>query len=206
MSDVVCPNCGKSSFVAGAPPTSSECPFCFEELVVSSVDETSPESREIAGLTLIYQINQQRIDIQASGQTILGREASGANVLSNIFFNGKQVISRRHCSIEFRDNRFYLQDEGSLNGTFYGPGKTSCRESSQVIENGELLYMGEEPFLAKVRMRSAKVPAQSSAGEPPVQTRYRCNESFCGHEMEIPPGDGICPGCRAFNSFVQISF
>lgn len=194
MADVVCPSCRKE--ISSNDEPVSECPFCFEVIPAAGV---------ITGLTFVYQMNQECIHIPASGKTVLGRDAAGSHVLSKILFNGKQVISRRHCAIEFRDNKFYLEDQGSLNGTFYGLNKVDCKDVPHMIKNGDLIYLGEEPFLATIQISQRTTPADKDipVHEERVTTRYRCNESICGIEMEQPPA--VCPQCGAFNSFVGIT-
>jgi pSer/pThr/pTyr-binding forkhead associated (FHA) protein len=204
VSEIVCPSCGSESSFDDASDSPIECPFCFEEIDRPVISSLSKGHREVLGLTLIYQINQQRLEIPASGETILGRESFGAHIFSNIFFNGKQVISRRHCSIEFRGNKFYLRDEGSLNGTYYGNDKIDCKTSPQMIQNDSLIYLGEEPFLAKVRSSATEQPRKDQTPVEelsPTLTKYICNESMCGYETQNPPK--VCPECRAFNSFVR---
>jgi len=210
MVEVVCPNCGKNSSFNGDSDSLAECPFCFEEIRPGQAPDTSKACQQITGLRLVYQINQQRIDIPASGKTVLGREAVGANVLSNIFFNGKQVVSRQHCSIEFRENGFYLQDEGSLNGTFYGANKINCRSSPQLIHNGNLVYLGEEPFLAKIETKSVEDQIEKEKETPvpsPVIVKYRCNDPNCIPPFEsatLPTGK-VCPKCGTFDRFVAVT-
>lgn len=210
MVEVVCPSCGKNNSVDGDSDLAVECHFCFEELKACEASDASNACQRITGLKLVYQINQQRIDIPASGRTVLGREAVGANVLSNIFFNGKQVVSRKHCSIEFRENGFYLQDEGSLNGTFYGANKIDCRSSPQLIRNGNLVYLGEEPFLAKVETESVESRIEKEKELPvpaPVIGKYRCNDPNCipPFESATLPTSKVCPKCGNFDRFVAVT-
>lgn len=200
MFQATCLNCAKTSSFETSCGTSVECPFCFEEIERSALAKPSQEVGEIVGLTLIYQINQQRLEIP-SEKTVLGRESFGADVLAAILFNGKQVISRKHCSIEFRDQKFYLKDLGSLNGTYCGLDKTNCRVE-QIIENQSLIYLGEEPFLALVRCRIPEAQVQPSAQTQHLRSirKFACND--CGYETETPSSD--CPECETFNSFVEI--
>jgi hypothetical protein len=163
----------------------------------------APRGR-VAGLTLIYQINQQRIEVPAEGQTTLGREGFGSEVLGKIFFNGKPVISRRHCSIRFCEDHFYLSDECSLNGTFCGLSKADCKAAPRLIEDESLVYLGEEPFLAKIRF--APAPARAGAAVPPpvdeAPRLYRCNEPGCS--FESPEQPAVCPNCDTYNSLKPV--
>jgi rubrerythrin len=204
VSEVACPNCGKGVAAGNGASAPLECPFCFEEFDPSAAAPAGAKGAErVSGLTLTYQINQQRIEVPAAEKTILGRGSFGANVLANILFNGKQVISRRHCSIEFRENKFYLKDEGSLNGTFYGANRADCKREAQVIENGGLVYMGEELFLARIRFAEDVARGGDDIAPRPAPARkYRCNEPNCGFESEKP--ETVCPACKTFNSLIEI--
>ncbi len=196
MPEVICSNssCNKTISFDNEWDLPSECPYCFENL-----------EREIVGLTLIYQMNQQRIEVPASRKTILGRRGLGAEVLSKIVFNGEQVVSRNHCSIEFRDNKFYLQDEGSLNGTYYGRERIDCKNAPQVIENGGLVFLGEEPFIGLVRYKAIQglcAQNQNLIEQPPNPTRRLRCKLGCGYETEDPRATD-CPICDTANCLVN---
>lgn len=208
MYKIICPNCTKENKFHSKSSTPAECSFCFASFDTSiTVIEYIDDEREIAGLTIIYQIDQQRLEIPISQKIILGRENFGASILSKIFYNGKPVVSRKHCSIEYKDGLFYLLDEGSLNGTFYGLNKISCKNSPQVIENDSIFYIGQEPFLAKIKYKSPleKDISENKKNEDDVSLLrlYRCNESGCGYESKEYMA--ICPNCNTYNSMVAVS-
>jgi hypothetical protein len=188
------------------PP--NECENCYETFEWSKVVEVQNYSdSEVTGLTIIYQITQQRLEISTLHKTILGRENFGANIFSQIFFNGKHVVSRKHCSIEFKDGKFYLLDEGSLNGTFYGVNKLSCKNSPQAIEDKSIFYIGEEAFIAQLNVQEAKVESvKKEIAEKQEEIKqiklYRCNESGCGYETQTTIA--VCPSCSTFNSLIAI--
>lgn len=207
MFEMVCTKCNKTISFENRSDMPDECPYCFADFDPSMVlSETQNEAREVAGLTLIYQIDQQRIEIPASPKTVLGRDSFGAKILSKIFYNGKSVVSRKHCSIEFQENKIYLRDEGSLNGTYYGVNKIDCKGAPQVIENENLIYLGEEPFLAQIRFKAPKIVPQEKPSETLNITKaikkYRCNESICGSEYDV--FHAVCPNCTTYNSLLEI--
>jgi len=212
MWQVACPSCNKTSSFAERAAVPAECPYCFEELrpaavaeVVQASDNGGAPRGRVAGLTLIYQINQQRIEVPAAGQTTLGREGFGSEVLGKIFFNGKPVISRRHCSIWYNEEQFYLSDEGSLNGTFCGVSKADCKAAPRLIEDESLVYLGEEPFLAKFRFAPAPERAEAATTTTPTAEaprRYRCNEQNCGFEATVQ--HEVCPSCDTYNSLKPV--
>lgn len=207
MQKIICPNCDKENTFQSRGNAPSECSFCFTSFPSSiTITETADDSREITGLTIIYQINQQRLEISTLHKTILGRENFGAEVFSKIFFNGKPVVSRKHCSIEFKERKFYLLDEGSLNGTFYSVNKISCKTTPQVIESKSIFYIGEEAFLAQINFtedaQKAGIVLPPKESETDTVKVYRCNESGCGYENQS--FISVCPNCSTYNSLIPI--
>jgi ribosomal protein S27E len=206
MLKIICPNCEKENTFQSRGNTPSECSFCFTSFPSSiTITEISDDGSEIIGLTIIYQINQQRLEISTLNKTILGREYFGASVFSKILFNGKPVVSRKHCSIEFANGKFYLFDEDSLNGTFYGVNKISCKNTPQLIEDKSIFYIGAEAFLAKINYQKSKQgesPKVEDAEREEVKTikQYRCRG--CGNNFETYSDD--CPGCDRYNSLIPI--
>ena len=208
MYNFICENGHDNLYAEKAKPPDSccTCSVAFEEERVIEV-ETLNEP-EIIGLTLIYQKDQQQsIDIPRCDKAILGREHIGADVFSNIRINGEWVISRIHCSIEFKNGNFYLQDH-SLNGTFLGIDKINCKDSPGRIEDGGLIFLGREPFIVKVNRR--KIEKDKSSGDCvnkpdkiiETKTLFRCNESTCGYEsISFIP---VCPRCNTYNSLIRI--
>lgn len=206
MLKIVCPNCEKENLFQSRSNVPVECSFCFEAFNSNlPIIESNETGAEITGLTIVYQITQQRIEISVLHKVILGRESFGANVFSKILFNGKPVVSRKHCSIEFKEGNFYLLDEGSLNGTFYGVNKLSCKNSPQIIEDKSIFYIGEEAFIAQVNYKEA-IKQEQKIEEAKAETKavklYRCNESGCGFESQTL--NSVCPNCSTFNSLIPI--
>jgi len=206
MLKILCPNCNKENFFESRSTVPSECSFCFDSFSSSiTLTETKEDEREIIGLSITYQITQQRLEISTLHKTILGRENFGANIFSKILFNGKAVVSRKHCSIEFREGNFYLLDEGSLNGTFYGVNKLSCKNFPQVIENKSIFYIGEEAFLAEINYRELKEEVSLNSIEVNQEEKrmiklYRCRG--CGSSFENFSDE--CPNCEKYNTLIPI--
>ncbi len=208
MFKIVCPSCKAENKFQSRDNTPIECSFCWESIPQDTQIIGNEDSREIIGLTIIYQITQQRIEISTLHRTVLGRENFGANVFSKIFFNGKPVVSRKHCSIEFKGGNFYLLDEGSLNGTFYGINKLSCKNSPQVIEDKSIFYIGEEAFLAQINYEEQK---QETIQHTEIENKkeakaiklYRCNDQNCSGYESPSPFD-VCPSCGAFKNIIPV--
>lgn len=204
--EILCRDCGKITRYSNARP--DECSYCFVTLAVSAeISSDIPPSNQsvIIGLTLIYQTNQQKISVPALGETILGRRNHGHDVLSEILFNGTPVISKRHCSIVFNDNRFVLRDEGSANGTFYGPEKLDCAESPRIIEDRGRIYLGKEEFAARFENAAQQEQVTTfteSSTDSTAFGLFRCNN--CGLEM-TGEKTMICPECTTYDSFYLVN-
>lgn len=218
MREVLCPSCHRTNQLEVNNAIPDECSYCFEvfpkdaEIADSGTERAKsemnvPQVGEIDGLVLTYQINEAEIRVAASGRVVLGRKAFGSEILSRILFNGNKVISREHCSIDFRDGAFYIKDEGSRNGTFYSVRKVSCRDVPQLIEPNSIIYLGEEPFFARIVRKEvssddwdrAALPESDGAPQAAEKNvnRLRCNN--CGHEIEENP----CPHCDTYNKWVN---
>lgn len=214
MPKFVCPNCEKENSLLPGSPIPDECIFCFSfippDIEVVSDQINAVQDSVPVGLILIYQRNGEQFEVSNQPLSILGREHVGGSLLFSILINGKPVISRKHCSIEFKDGQFYLSDEGSVNGTFYGVNKISCANFPQRIEDNSILYLGQEPFLARIKYQilaqTSDVESNDSIPDPEpalqsTPTRYRCNESSCGYEAEVY--SQVCPGCDTYNSMIS---
>jgi hypothetical protein len=186
------------------PIACKKCSILFEEERVIEIEII--EEKEINSLTLIYQINQQRIEIPSLSKTIIGRENFGADVLSKILFNSKPVISRKHCSIEFREGDFYLIDEGSLNGTFIykGDNKISCKDNQQKIENKNVIYLGEEPFLTLINFKE-QIAENKKVNNDEIQQKMKISNYKC-KKCGITSNEDItkCPNCGFKKAFVPV--
>jgi len=208
MYNFICENGHDNLYAERTKPPDSccKCSVAFEEERVIGV-ETLNEP-EIIGLSLIYQKDQQQsIDIPKCDKAILGREHLGAEVFSNIRINGKLVISRTHCSIEFMNGDFYLHDH-SLNGTFVGIDKINCKDSPIKIEDSGLIFFGHEPFIIKINRKKIEIDKSTidiiKEPDKSVETKilFRCNESACGYEsISFVP---YCPKCNTYNSLIRI--
>lgn len=207
MLKVICPNCKAENKFQNRNSILSECTFCWEPIPDGVEIIGEEDNQEISGLTIINQITQQRLIIPDGEKVILGRNNYGANVFSQILFNGKPVVSRKHCSIEFKDGNFYLLDEGSLNGTFYGVNKLSCKGSPQVIEDNGIFYMGEEAFIAQINFKDEIKNKDMGTTVKEVEIHaiklYRCNDQNCSG-YESPTSFDVCPVCGAYKNIIPV--
>jgi len=206
MQKFLCPYCNKENILESTDNIPHECSYCCEK-IDQSVDiyEVLDNGPKITGLTITYQINQQQLEISILHKTILGRKNHGAELFSKIVYNGQPVVSRKHCSIEFINGRFYLLDENSLNGTYYGVNKTSCKNSPQIIKDKSIFFIGEEAFLAQINygdheQNRTSRSTNDNTNETKKIKQYRCRG--CGKNFDEYSED--CPNCNRYNSLVPI--
>lgn len=64
-------------------------------------------------------------------------------------------ISRKHSRILFQDNRFMLEDMGSLNGTYINRGPRLVPGEPQEIKDGDEVIMGKTFFKFEVLIGKA---------------------------------------------------
>lgn len=206
MYQIICPVCNNPNAFEAIESRPVECSFCFTtfDATLPAVEIATLNVGKLCGLKLVYQQNSESIDIKENS-CILGRENTGAKLLSNIIVNGVPVISRKHCSISLIDGKYYLKDEGSVNGTFNGVSKIDCSKDAQIIEDKSIIFLGKEAFLVQyqfqesVSVEKQEVPPKENDADKPK--KYRCNEG-CGFESETYLE--ICSKCMTSNSMVEI--
>lgn len=220
MFKVTCDYCNEDIFfpdTASKPAICENCNSSLDGLQVQSVEpvqeyEDTREQETTIDITLTYQKTNEKITIQLSddtGKIILGRENFGQEILHKI-----PQISRSHCCLEFKNHQCIITDLGSLNGTYVGVARTDCKES-QVLQDGDLLFLGREPFIVNLSCQSSKQPEESQAvpeQQPSMETdeimddtlekeqRYRCRS--CGAEFDEHAD--ICPDCGTFDAMERV--
>jgi hypothetical protein len=204
MFQIICPSCSNKNQFDTVDKKPVECSFCFSTFNDTIKAEEIADEKKLIGLRLVYQQTSDSIAISGTN-CILGRENFGSLLFSGIRINGCQVISRKHCSINLIDGKYYLKDEGSLNGTYYGVSKIDCSKEPQVIENNSMVFLGKEAFLVQFQYEELKVPdplqTEKKAEVKAVPIKYQCNQG-CGFESDIYID--MCPRCMTSDSMVGI--
>lgn len=100
----------------------------------------------------------KEIPVSSSAKFLIGR-ASECQLKPN-----SQAISKRHCSIEVRDGKCYVEDLNSTNGTFINEDQlTGERE----LHNGDVLKIGPLDFVVKLIV-PAPVAVETPTPSPDV--------------------------------------
>ena len=146
MSHVYCPECGFQN-----PEAANYCARCGALLVKEEHgDETTlaftPEDEEEATSTLEdVGVKGPALVVRSgggrAGETFhLGaaRTSIGRSPECEIFLDDV-TVSRRHALLSEKDGKFFIQDEGSLNGTFLNRRRIESAE----IDDGDELQIGK---------------------------------------------------------------
>lgn len=206
MYKFICPNCNEENIVNDKKAL-TECSFCWQPVPDNIEFISNSESTDILGLTLVYQKTMQKIKVAKTNKLTFGREGLGQEIFSSILVNGAPVVSRKHFSIEYRDNNFYLIDENSLNGTFYSDTKINCKLNPQIIVDNSIIYVGKEMFVAYYDYSLTEEKVNSSVETTQENIRrikcYKCNDENCSG-YESPNQFDICPNCGAWKKSIII--
>jgi len=146
MSHVYCPECGFQN-----PEAANYCARCGALLVKEEAHEQTltftPEEGEDTGNVAVDDlgVTGPALVVRAGGgrsgetfhpkgeRTIIGRSPDCDIFLDDV------TVSRRHAALVERDAAFFIEDQGSLNGTFLNRKRI---ESGQ-LEDGDELQIGK---------------------------------------------------------------
>jgi hypothetical protein len=146
MSHVYCQECGFQN-----PEASNYCARCGALLVkdeggTESTQTFTPEESESAaaealddygvqGPTLVVRSGGGRAGemFHLEGETTIGRSPDCGIFLDDV------TVSRKHAVLRERDGGFFIEDQGSLNGTFVNRKRVEAAQ----IEDGDELQIGK---------------------------------------------------------------
>ncbi len=86
-------------------------------------------------LTVLTGPNSGQIFSLTKSETILGRDENADIVIP------APIVSRRHARITLRDNRYWIEDLGSANGTFINGNQVSF--SSMALTDKDHIQFGQ---------------------------------------------------------------
>ncbi len=147
MSHIYCPECGFQN-----PEAANYCSKCGALLVKdepgseTTMSYTPDEREEEAGLTLEELGTEGPALVVRSGGGRAGehfvpqgeRTTIGRSPDCDIFLDDV-TVSRKHAVLVHKDDGFFIEDQGSLNGTFLN----RRRIESGHLENGDELQIGK---------------------------------------------------------------
>ena len=145
MSHIYCPECGFQN-----PEAANYCAKCGALLVREEGDETTQtfsaeEADEVLGTLDDLGVEGPALVVRSGGgrsgesflpqgdQTTIGRSPDCGVFLDDV------TVSRRHAVLVRRSGRWYIEDQGSLNGTFVNRRRVESAE----LEDGDELQIGK---------------------------------------------------------------
>jgi hypothetical protein len=145
LSHVYCPECGFQN-----PEAANYCAKCGALLVRDESDTTmsyTPDDGEEEGAAILDEIKTEgpALVVRSGGgrageHFLLETEATtvGRSPDCHVFLDDV-TVSRRHAEVLRRDGQFFIEDKGSLNGTFLN----RRRIESAPLEDGDELQIGK---------------------------------------------------------------
>ena len=142
MSHIYCPECGFQN-----PETANYCARCGALLVKDSPSDTTmtftPDEDELEGGEQLEELGIERpaLVVRSGGgrtgetfqpdgeRTTIGRSPDCGVFLDDV------TVSRRHAVLIAREGRYFVEDQGSLNGTFLNRKRI---ESAELTDGDEL--------------------------------------------------------------------
>ncbi len=144
MSHAYCPECGFQN-----PEAANFCAKCGAALIREEEPETTmaltPQEIDEEGALAIDGLDGPALVVRSGGgrvgesfhpqseRTTIGRSPDCEIFLDDV------TVSRRHAVVVERDTRFYIEDLGSLNGTFLNRRRIESGE----LEDGDELQIGK---------------------------------------------------------------
>ncbi len=135
-----CEECG--SYLAGTNEQGTD-PLVGQ--TVAEVDQTTGDGTGFMTLTIAFD-SGSRIELPLSKEIILGRLDAGRAVFPDVDLTNEQGmemgVSRRHARIVRRGNQVFLEDLGSLNGTFLNATRLAP-ELPYPVKEGDQVQLGK---------------------------------------------------------------
>lgn len=138
MLDKICPTCGTEN-------NSSEmmCGRCMADISAVLPEEKKIESPISTKKTKLY-IEHNGNSVEINSGDIFGREFSWSSYLQDFM-----TISRKHLSFIYKEDKWFVKDEGSSNGTYVN-GEDIRGKGEIEIKAGDKLSISKS-FTANIK-------------------------------------------------------
>ncbi|KAB0517946.1 type VI secretion system-associated FHA domain protein TagH [Pseudomonas extremorientalis] len=97
------------------------------------------------------------------GSMAIGRSSDNDWVLPD----PERLVSSQHCVIQYKDGRYYLTDNSTNGVELVNAGIRLRRGNSELLQDGELIRIGDYEIQARIDFNVQAVHSQPFAGESP---------------------------------------
>ncbi|TFY89039.1 type VI secretion system-associated FHA domain protein TagH [Pseudomonas nabeulensis] len=97
------------------------------------------------------------------GSMAIGRSSDNDWVLPD----PERLVSSQHCVIQYKDGRYYLTDNSTNGVELVNAGIRMRRGNSELLQNGELIRIGDYEIQARIDFNVQAVDSQAFAGDSP---------------------------------------
>jgi len=97
------------------------------------------------------------------GSMAIGRSSDNDWVLPD----PERLVSSQHCVIQYKDGRYYLTDNSTNGVELVNAGIRLRRGNSELLQDGELIRIGDYEIQARIDFNVQAVDSQPFAGESP---------------------------------------
>jgi len=97
------------------------------------------------------------------GSMAIGRSSDNDWVLPD----PERLVSSQHCVIQYKDGRYYLTDNSTNGVELVNAGIRMRRGNSELLQDGELIRIGDYEIQARIDFSVQAVESQPFAGESP---------------------------------------
>lgn len=144
----ICPVCKTKNYIDGSTGA-KVCICCKNDELYRIVPQTEEEYKDIEvedvtinkKLRLQCRLNGKILEI-SEDNTILGRNGTVGNEL----FEGHNYVGQMHCTITYKNNKWYVRDNSSLNHTLIN-GKKLESEIDYELREGSILTLADIHFI-----------------------------------------------------------
>ena len=97
------------------------------------------------------------------GSMAIGRSSDNDWVLPD----PERLVSSQHCVIQYKDGRYYLTDNSTNGVELVNAGIRMRRGNSELLQDGELIRIGDYEIQARIDFSVQAVDSQAFAGDSP---------------------------------------
>lgn len=97
------------------------------------------------------------------GSMAIGRSSDNDWVLPD----PERLVSSQHCVIQYKDGRYYLTDNSTNGVELVSAGIRMRRGNSELLQDGELIRIGDYEIQARIDFNVQAVDSQSFTGDSP---------------------------------------